>query len=481
MTVLEQPNEAESLEQLFEAFARATLAQMKNWSRVQEIPKGIHRFFEFTENGFTQRYKIKVEYQDWLMGYVYNPFWNQEVVDQFVQKYWTAMSGSPWMRDFQDRSSLKSLLYQELLPPVLDILEQYDTFEPTGDQIKVTYSRYQKRWVSSGIQKDIIIPLFQFASDFQQSIQFSPHLYLAPLTSEEKTLVWNQYVGLDNLLQQALLPSVNLREFCLATFKLTGSYVEEGDIYKRDQELKEESDRIITAFRLVHAGNVNIQVSFETNSRIESLKSSSFIDSPYHRPTETQFAHLEPPYTLSRTDLRIARELCESLQKLGEHKKGLEVALRRFNQAYGRTLDEDRIIDLTIALESCLLADASKEELNYRLALRGTALLTQAKLWEPEKAQALLKAMYAIRSAIVHAGQQLSDLGKDQKRMLQKLGIPPYEFPGRCEDIVRDILRTYVMWLLPDSRSVQTICGDLDRSILRGLDRSLSGEADNAL
>jgi len=74
MTLPEQPNEADSLERLFEVFVQTTLAQMKSWSRVQEIPRGIHRFLEFTENGFIQRYKITVEYNDWLMGYVYNPF-----------------------------------------------------------------------------------------------------------------------------------------------------------------------------------------------------------------------------------------------------------------------------------------------------------------------------------------------------------------------------------------------------------------------
>lgn len=476
MTVPEQPNEAESLEQLFETFARATLTQMKSWSRVQEIPWGIHRFLEFTENGFIRRYKRKVEYKDWLMGYVYNPFWSQESVEQFVQKQWAAMSTNPWVRNIHAPSSSKSLLYQELLPLILDILEQYDTFEPTQEQLKETYSRYQKRWASNGTQKDITIPLLRFTSDHQQPVQISPHFQLAPFTPEEKTLVWNQSIDLDDLLQQALLPSVKLREFCLASFKLTGSYIGKGDAHEEDQELTEELQRIISALRLVYAGDINVQMIFRINPMIESSKSSSFIDSPNYRPTQTQFARLKSPYVLSQTDLPIVQELCESLQKLDRQKSGLTVALRRFNQTYDRTTPEDQIIDLTIALESCLLADASKEELNYRLALRGAALLTQAKLREPEKAQALLKAMYAIRSAIVHKGQQLSNLGKDQKKMLGKLGIPADEFPGRCENIVRDILRTYVMWLTPGNRSVQTICDDLDLSILQGLTLLARGE-----
>ena len=234
-----------------------------------------------------------------------------------------------------------------------------------------------------------------------------------------------------------------------------------------------EVENVITAFRLVKAGDVGVLAFFETNQMPRSMMPSSFISLPngqsIRRPDSLYSLQFGSLYTLSETDLPVVQRLSESLQKLDTQKSGLAVALRHFNQAYGRTIHEDRIIDLTVALESCLLADVSTEELNYRLALRGAALLAQAKLWEPEKAQALLKAMYAIRSAIVHAGQQLSNLGKDQKRLLGKLGIPPNEFSERCEDIVRDILRTYVMWLTPGNRSVQTICGDLDRSILQGL------------
>jgi Apea-like HEPN len=385
------------------------------------------------------------------------------------------MSASPWVRNIHAPSSSKSLLYQELIPLILDILEQYDTFEPTQEQLKETYSRYQKRWASTSIQKDVTIPLLGFTSDHQQPVQVSSHFQLAPFTPEEKTQVWNQSLDIDDLLRQALLPPVKLREFCLASFKLTGSHIEKGDTHEGDQELMEELQRIISALRLVHAGDIKVQLIFRTNPMIESSKSSSFTDSPNHRPIKTQFAHLKTPYVLSQTDLPIVQELCESLHKLGEQKRGLEVALRRFNQVYERTDLEDRIIDLTIALESCLLAGL-KEELNYRLALRGTALLAQTNIWEPEKAQSLLKAMYAIRSAIVHEGQQLSRLGKDQKKMLQKLEIAPHEFPSRCEDVVRDILRTYVIWLAKGSGSVQTICGDLDQYIPRDAQRDFVTE-----
>ena len=103
--------------------------------------------------------------------------------------------------------------------------------------------------------------------------------------------------------------------------------------------------------------------------------------------------------------------------------------------------------------------------MSYRFALRGAALLAREKIWEPGQAQALLRAMYTIRSAIVHSGQQLSDLGKDQKKLLQKLGIQPYKFPQQCENIVRDILRTYVL-RQAKGQSIETIITDLESYIV---------------
>jgi hypothetical protein len=62
MTSLEQPNDAESLESLFEVFARAILAQMHTWATSEGIPQSIHQFVDFTEIGHILRYEVKHEY-----------------------------------------------------------------------------------------------------------------------------------------------------------------------------------------------------------------------------------------------------------------------------------------------------------------------------------------------------------------------------------------------------------------------------------
>ena len=144
----------------------------------------------------------------------------------------------------------------------------------------------------------------------------------------------------------------------------------------------------------------------------------------------------------------------------------MTVALRRFNQSYDRDTFEDKIIDLTIALESTLLAGL-EDELKYRLAIRGAALL--ANMWEPQKSQLLLKTIYDVRSSIVHNGMQLND-PKMEKLMINALPgqTEPNGFFLSCENIVRDTLRTYIN-RLSKGQSLEQLNDDLEKYVIKGI------------
>ncbi len=75
--------------------------------------------------------------------------------------------------------------------------------------------------------------------------------------------------------------------------------------------------------------------------------------------------------------------------------------ISRFNLAYTRRTAEDRIIDLTICLES-LLSD-SPDAIAYRMQLRAAALLR--KTHKPADVRDLIALVYDIRSKVVHTGK----------------------------------------------------------------------------
>jgi hypothetical protein len=148
----------------------------------------------------------------------------------------------------------------------------------------------------------------------------------------------------------------------------------------------------------------------------------------------------------------------------------MSIPLRRFNQAYGRQSGEDTVIDLTIALESCLLPN-TRDELQYRLSMRGAALLTTLR--NPVETQALLKTIYEIRSEIVHNGKLLAENGV--RRKIESLGpVVGKDFIHACEDVVRDVLRESILRLATGG-TLAGLSKELDEQILLGLTASSRG------
>jgi hypothetical protein len=157
-----------------------------------------------------------------------------------------------------------------------------------------------------------------------------------------------------------------------------------------------------------------------------------------------------------------------------QDRHGLDVVLRRFNQSYSRDYYEDRLIDLTIALESTLLADIDdpKTDLKYRFVLHGAALLAGRR--NPQEVHAFLRTMYDARSAVVHSGKSLSDM-----KPKNLAGLEWRAFTQACEDMTREILAQYVRELQarPGS-SVKDITKGLEALIVQGLGSALTEPVD---
>jgi hypothetical protein len=86
-----------------------------------------------------------------------------------------------------------------------------------------------------------------------------------------------------------------------------------------------------------------------------------------------------------------------------------ELALRRFEMAHSRELDEDRLIDYWIALEALFLKREERQELSYRAALRMARFLGSSP---DERVQIFhkVKRSYSVRSSVVHGDPPPADL-----------------------------------------------------------------------
>jgi hypothetical protein len=206
--------------------------------------------------------------------------------------------------------------------------------------------------------------------------------------------------------------------------------------------------------RLFGSGEVGIPAVLGTSTGLFEKSASQYVFDGRARNSGRM-------YELRAADWDAFTKLYDALGAIDEK---MSIPLRRFNQAYGRQSGEDAIIDLTIALESCLLSK-TRNELQYRLSMRGAALLTSLR--NPVETQVLLKTMYEIRSEIVHNGKLLSD--RRVRRKIESLGsVVAKDFLHACEDVVRDVLRQSIVRLAVGG-SLAGLCQELDEQVLSGL------------
>jgi len=367
----------------------------------------------------------------------------------------------------------------DLIVPLAESCQQLNSWpltDLTDEQILEQYHRWRAAWEDADSHFTVTFPLINFSSNMVQPQQLGSHLLLAPLTPPDKTTLWNDDAKLFSLSP----PPTDATTFMQLTWKLAGTFStskkDTSDIGTTRQEALDELGDVMSAMRLLKGGDVGAPAIYQKRLEPVLWEGTRMC---YSLNQVRQFSSPFWAYELHETDIAPLQELVKALQQLRRAQSrgtsplygDLSVGLRRFNQSYERNIPEDQLIDLTVTLESTLLADHD-EELTYRLAVRGAALLADVGTpWEPRKSRALLTTMYAVRSSIVHSGQQLSDQKVLNK--IRNIGIQPKDFPQQCERIVRDILKTYVQ-RKANGQSVRQINQELETRIVDGLGAQMS-------
>jgi len=196
-----------------------------------------------------------------------------------------------------------------------------------------------------------------------------------------------------------------------------------------------ETHSLITAFRLHMAGNIGASAAYETNGRIRKTSAGEFkLGGLEVRPSCSEYLLAEDAWSKILILFQFVKD-----ETSGKAPLGLESAIRRFNLSYARYYSEDRIVDLTISLESSLLQGDNVYKKKSILAKRSAAILGDDNTFNiPD----LLGAMYNVRNEIVHGGKHLFEL--QDKLSKRHSAFSLQEFPEVCEEAVRCILKAYI-------------------------------------
>ncbi len=229
--------------------------------------------------------------------------------------------------------------------------------------------------------------------------------------------------------------------------------------------------QFITALRLFQSGNVGSLfikdvIDFQDN---EPILFTTYSDDLSCEPE--RWLRGEEEYFLSKDNVEDLKRIFDKLGNPGASKKfkRLDIGLKRFNRAYHRSSYEDKIIDIAIVLESTLLFGVN-EELKYRLAFRGAALL--AKNRSPETTFKVLRMFYDIRSRIVHDGESYLDLVDEKntfgKKVQKVVKNPDPEFMPLVMQITREVLLEYLN--RSDEDKLGVINNGLEKRLMASMD-----------
>lgn len=120
------------------------------------------------------------------------------------------------------------------------------------------------------------------------------------------------------------------------------------------------------------------------------------------------YGWLHTPPVLDAESCSEAGKLCTALTTLSKNQ--LLVASRRLNLAMLRSSEQDSIMDVAIGLETLLVEDGAKGEINHKLAMRLAALCKMRPFedYRPAEVFGLCKKLYGFRSAVAHGSQDMS-------------------------------------------------------------------------
>jgi len=278
------------------------------------------------------------------------------------------------------------------------------------DNFNKVYSRYEK-YLYSDRQVIAFAPLRGFESE-SEDIDLGNFFKIRRMPADELTELWYDYYNLSTFSKS---DSIRMIKFCIVTEQ------------KSQADINTEFNSIITSLRLWKKGSVG----YDT---IYYLSKWSPLGGRISGSTSIFFGH--PPVVLKSTEVEEFKNFYVKFNevKISDY-KFLDMAINRFNYAYERKRQEDKLVDYMIAFEALFMKET--QELQHRLSVRIARFLEG----EYDKRKDLFldfKRIYDLRSKIVH-GESINH------KNLKKLKVESLsELISKVEEQLRESIKRFI-------------------------------------
>ncbi len=419
------------------------------------LPFTVKEKFEFTEDGgYSYSYAPEILWH-MLVSKAEGDFGRLEVYQKAIQalegdaqiaKHLNTLVGTKEFRSRVDASTcLRSLL--------IHLLQEQQNLGFHNVMFDKVYQDFEDYFYRDVVEYRFLSPLNNFQIE-NERIELSPGFFIIKIPKDEREKMLSQSRQFGLFSQYQMMPFDEYAfELYLKVPKVfgEGSPVPEQE-YIPSQVARKQFDEACSALRLFKNGAVSYDYIRVGTTSWELHGGTSTVGLVGRRPS------IGPRYLLSNEEAPEFLKFWHLFQKARRKKqKRIDVALRRFNFAYERVRPEDRLIDYLIGFEALLLKGEERQELEYRLALRGSVLLGRTSE-ERKKVFDELKTAYHERSNIVHGGtiREAVKIGTDKLQF--------NEFVVKLEQHLRSAIKEFLR--SSETQSESKVIKDLDDKIV---------------
>lgn len=283
--------------------------------------------------------------------------------DAIVSKHLNSLVGTP-------ESKVRMDVDRILLALLTQLVNKQDGTQFDDERFGEIYNSLEDFFYEDRLEYRCFAAMERFSMDTDR-IELEPNLFIGQIPQEDKERILSEAKEFGSFVPFPLLLGLECAlELRTSVRKIIGDAGSEAveDFPSRSAQAK--FDDVCSALRLFKGGAVGYN-----RIRVESLSWGPHGGAFSLGPNAPKIFS-GSPYKLIKDEAESFADFWTFFQGIRKsHPRRVEVALRRLDFAYERARPEDKLVDYLIGFEALLLKRSERQELEYRLALRGSYLL----------------------------------------------------------------------------------------------------------
>lgn len=309
-------------------------------------------------------------------------------------------------------SDIRGLFEMDIIEFLSRFVEEIKSFNYSDEDFIEFYKQYEDYLYA----KELKFKSFSHLENFQcelDEIDLGDNLKIRKYSKVEIERLWHYSMN------------IPLREILYMNFFIEIVYSTKKGEPLSHKHSNEIFNKFISCMRLLKSGNCGFNMLYE----IPLMWSNTGISAGGSLYKKT---FLGEKYELNKSEIERLRKFWNDFKKIDNNCDFLSIAIRRFNYAYERKRQEDKLIDYITAFEA--LFSEGSGDLRYKIPIR-VARLLETDIGPRKKVQSNMKAGYDARSNIVHGNKHIKNVDATYDDGSKKISLS--EFNTIMEEYLR--------------------------------------------